>query len=171
MDERAATPPPILGFDALADRIEYIHTEHKSARAEQATVNVSIDKRVSKLEFLDEQKDARLNGGAATFAKLEAQIEKVNAKIDWPWWKVLATVAPAILLILTWVWQLSRYPDDTKFEALKAEVQDMKVQQVKFEGKLSNIEASQQAQAQVSAESNKKLDTILLRQTVGNPVP
>ena len=100
------------------------------------SANSDVDKRVSRLEFLDEQKDTRLNGGAAAFAKLEAQIEKVNGKIDWPWWKVLATVSPALLLILTWVWQLARYPDASKFESLKNEVMELKLQQITMESKL-----------------------------------
>ena len=158
-DDHVAPPPHLAGFDALVDRLEYIHSEHKQARSEQSTINVLIDKRVSRLEFVGEQTSERLNGGAAAFAKLEAQIEKVNAKIDWPWWKVLATVAPAILLIFTWVWQLSRYPDDTKFEALKLQVQELKLQQVRSEGTLGAIQATQDA-------AIKKLDAIILRSQI-----
>jgi hypothetical protein len=165
-DDRAPTPPPLMGFEALADRIEYIHSEHKGAKSEQSTINILIDKRVSRLEFLGEQTGERLNGGAATFAKLEGQIEKVNAKIEGPIWhtvmKVVGFAAPSVLFAIHLTWQAAHYPDENKFESLQNEVMEQKLSLVKLDAKLSNIETSSQIQAQLSTETNKKLDAMLL---------
>ena len=127
----------------LHDYVERIHTEQKSFRDFQSQTNAAVDKRVARMEWHGEETDKRLGAGAASFSKLELQIEKVNAKIDWPWWKTLATVMPAILLVITWVWQAARYPDDTKFDALKTQVQDLRTEQRVMAEKIDQLVANQ----------------------------
>lgn len=134
--ERPQTPLPESPFDILFDRLERIHTENKSFRDQQVQTNLAIDRRVLELEFLDKQKQERMNDGAKTFSKLEEQIVKVNAKIDWPWYKVVGAITPAILLVMSWVWYAAQMPKMEKFEELRNEVYELKVQQVKLNAKI-----------------------------------
>jgi hypothetical protein len=166
MDERAGTSPPVMDFEGMANRIEYVHSETKQFKSEQSNVNLAIDRRVSRLEFLGEQTGERLNGGAQTFAKLEGQIERVNAKIEGPVWKTVMKVvgfaAPSVLFAIHLTWQAAHYPDDQKFEALKVEVMEQKVQMVRFEGTLGRIDDNSKLQAQMTEAANRKLDDLLL---------
>lgn len=167
MDERAGTSPPVMDFEGMANRIEYVHSETKQFKSEQANINMTIDRRVARLEFLGEQTGERMNAGAQTFAKLEGQIERVNAKIEGPVWKTVAKVigfaAPTVLFAIHLTWQAAHYPDDQKFETLKTEVMDQKLQLVKFDGKLSNIETSSAVQERMAAETNRKIDTLMMQ--------
>ena len=130
-------------WDALDERLDRLHTEAKAYRDQQTQVNTDMEKRMSRLEFHREDHAARLGAGAGAFAKLEAQIEKVNAKIDWPWWKTAATMSPVVLLFITWVWAAAHYPDDAKFGALQGQVQDLKADVAKQQWTLGSIADNQ----------------------------
>lgn len=174
--ERGATSPPvIMNFEGLADRVEYLHSESKGFFSAQSNVNQAIDRRVAKLEFLSDQTGERLNGGAQTFSKLEQQIEKVNAKIEGPIWKTVVKVigfaAPTVMFALHLTWQAAKMPDEGKFEVLKSDVLEQKLQLVRQEGALSNIQASVDVQARLTAEQSRKLDALLLRQSLPTPSP
>jgi hypothetical protein len=123
-------------FQNLSARLDYLHSEAKSFRSEVTGTMHAIDKRVSHLEYEDNRKDERLGNGAATMVKLGDQIERVNAKIDTPWYRVVAMVFPVLLLIGSWVWFAARMPSGDEFENLKRQVWTLQSQQEQTNAKL-----------------------------------
>jgi hypothetical protein len=123
-------------FESIRDRLEYLHTEAKSFRSEALNLMHTMDKRLSRQEFLGERTEERLNAGSSTMAKLNEQIERVNAKIDTPWYKVVGFILPAVFAVVSVVWQMARNPSGAEFEELKRQVWQVQGQNDKIDTKL-----------------------------------
>lgn len=132
-------------LESLRDRVEYLHTEAKSWRSETSNMMHTIDKRLSRQEFLGERTEERLNQGSSTMSKLNEQIERVNAKIDTPWYKVVGFILPAVFAVISVVWQMARNPSGAEFEELKRQVWQVQSQNQSFDTKLDMILQGQKA--------------------------
>lgn len=123
-------------FKNLSMRLEQLHTEAKAFRSETSNTMHAIDKRIARLEFEDEKKEERLGAGAATMSKLGEQIERVNSKIDTPWYKVVGFIMPALFAVLSVVWQMARNPSGVEFQQLREQVWKVQSHQESTEQKI-----------------------------------
>src|SRR5947207_2228614 len=82
---------------AAASIVERHHTENNARWDAHRQEHKELEREVSYLVQKDRQNDERLGAGARTMTKLEEQIERVNQKIQWPAWKVVAYICSVLV--------------------------------------------------------------------------
>lgn len=146
-------PPP---FSGLNERVDRLHTEHKVFR-DQTTQNIHLhDTRLTKLEFLDQQKQERMAEGSKTFQALRDQISL-------PWWKILLAVGPGFGALLGLAYSAGKMPSGDDYRVVQQEVQELKINYAKMEGLLRKIDESMQDQKATNAAISRKLDELAKR--------
>jgi septal ring factor EnvC (AmiA/AmiB activator) len=127
-------------LESIKDRVEYLHSEAKQFRSETSNTMHAMDKRLERLQYEDERINDRLNSGAKAFSEVENQIKDVTSKINMPWYKMAALIAPAVIAIATAVysvtWTLAHVPTGEKFEQMQHDVYEIGAQQRILDGKL-----------------------------------
>jgi hypothetical protein len=129
----------------IQDQLEAIRDDLRKFRDQQVDHNRETEKQlIEHAHELKQHKDS-LNAGNAKFAGLEAKIM--------PRWSTIVVVIGAAATV---IWAASRYPDPQKFEDLKAEVQQMKLDNVNARRDVEELKKS-------SVRVEEKLDRVLSR--------
>lgn len=122
-------------FPGLGDRVERMHTEHKSFRDHATSTFHLHDTRLSKLEFLDQQKEERMKEGSKTFQALRDQISM-------PWWKVLGFILPGITSIIGLAYFMGSMPTANEYRNMQEQVNRLQVQAAETTESLKGIRYS-----------------------------
>lgn len=130
-------------FEGYASRamLERYHTDQKAAHSHFTREIETLKLKTQELSFGIAACGERLNNGAATFTRHDDRLAKVE-DMKRPQWK---TVMGIVLVVIPWIWAAAKYPDGAKFEELQRQVNQMQIQQERFQGtmelKLTAIDA------------------------------
>lgn len=117
----------------LKNQVERIHTEAKQFRSETSNTMHAFDKRIERLAFEGEDRDEKVK-------ELDGQVKEFHGKINMPWYKLAAYIAPALIAVATAIysvtWTLAHVPTGEKFEQMQHDVYEIGAQQRILDGKL-----------------------------------
>ena len=145
--------------------VERHHTENKAFRSEHYNVHEKLTERLATIEHTvdsaKERLDEHLRADATAFKQIEDQIERLNAKITWPIWKVIVTIVSAISMAGALIWAAARYPDRAEFDRLNQQFQEMRVEQAILNRSLETVTEKQaESQTVIKATLDKLNDKI-----------
>ena len=95
-----------------------------------------IDRHLGALAFADQRTEDRLNSGIKSFSAVESQIEKLNAKITWPAWKVVTIALGLVTVLAGGIFMIARMPTRAEFEGIQNRVEGLMVEQARANQKL-----------------------------------
>lgn len=118
---------------------------------------VTLDKRVDRIEWQQDAIDKRLSEGAETFSEVRQSIKDIHDELKpkpIATWKIASFALTIMLLVGAWIWQAARYPDRTEFNEarqateakankVQADVQHLRMEQVKIQADIKAIKSSQ----------------------------
>lgn len=143
-----------FGGWAPQSTVDRNHTELKQTITEQSVVIADMRARVQELEFNSKGHRESLNTGAASFTKLGERLNGLETKVETKFNPKWSTLIGAMVLIGGWIWTLSRYPDQTQFEAAKRDIGAIQQQQVVQQRDFSTMQRD-------LAKIDEKLDRVL----------
>lgn len=143
-------------YMGLSDRLERLHTEQKSLR-DHATNNFHLhDARITKLEFLDQQKEERMKEGAKTFQSLRDQISM-------PWWKVIGLMLPGISSVVGLAYFMGSMPTSVEYRTMQDQVNRLQVNAAETTEALKGIRYSIEDGKATNKDISKKLDDLMAK--------
>jgi len=98
----------------------------------------SLPDRVLGLEWWRVEVERRLGTGVAQFTELKSAVNALQPKPR-SFLSMLPFLVPVIILAGTMLWQAARYPDRKEFEAVRAELWQIRLEQVQSSAKLDLI--------------------------------
>ena len=129
--------PPTDGEQwSLAALVERYHQEDNQWKGRHMDAHREIDRHLGALAFADQRTEDRLNSGIKSFSAVESQIEKLNAKITWPAWKVVTIALGLVTVLAGGIFMIARMPTRAEFEGIQNRVEGLMVEQARANQKL-----------------------------------
>ena len=142
------------------DQYDTLHTDLQALRGMMAEQT----RRVDRSEFRADETDKRLAAGGQRMVDHEKALQTLTHAVTGPRWRTLVAVGmPILLMVATWVWTLSRYPDAVKFDGLELRVRAGEVNDAKTGEALDAIRSSMARTEAETITNARKLDALLLR--------